>query len=65
MKRRGRVEILEISKIVRTTDTGILVVIEATGKTAWLPRMWVDFLPRRAVVPDWLARKIMKGEPCR
>ncbi len=55
-------EILKITDILRTTPDGVQVLIEATGKTAWLPRRWVDFLPRRVVVPDWLARKITKGE---
>lgn len=53
---------VEISDIPDTTPRGIQVVIKKTGKTAWLPRRYVKFLPGHAIVPVWLLKKMGIGK---
>jgi hypothetical protein len=55
------IAIINITGIKQTTDDGVQV-IRANGKTLWLPRLRVDFLPGRVVVPRWLMAKIERKE---
>jgi len=50
---------VEISDIVETTDRRIRVILKATGITVTLPRNLVDFKPGLAILPAWLAKKIL------
>jgi len=53
-----RVATVEITELLKTTDTGLWVRIKATGKLAWLPRSKSYLMPGLAVIPEWLAAKI-------
>lgn len=57
---------MEISGIPKTTARGVKVISKKTGKSAWLPRAFLDFLPGHVVLPQWLAKKFKKGpkNPC-
>ena len=55
------VEPIEITEIAATTPGGIFARIKATGKLAWLPRSQTQIQPYLAIVPAWLARKLLHG----
>lgn len=50
-----------ISDIIDTSPRGIRVIIEKTGKAAWLPRRRVEILPGHAILPVWLFKRILHG----
>ena len=52
------IESIQISEIVKTTETYILARISGTGKLVYLPRSCTQFFPGMAVVPGWLARRL-------
>jgi len=49
---------IEIDNLVQSTEMGVQVIVTRTGKPLWLPAKYVDFMPGRAIIPAWLARKI-------
>jgi hypothetical protein len=55
-----KVAVLEISDVFSSTDRGICVVMN--GKKTWLPRKHTQTFPGKVVIPEWLARKLFKGE---
>lgn len=52
--------ILGIKGIPETTRDGVKVVFSDTGRSAWLPRNEIDFLPHRVIVPMWLYQRFIK-----
>ena len=52
---------IEIDNLVQSTETGVQVIVTRTGKPLWLPARYVDFMPGRAIIPCWLARKIWRN----
>ena len=49
---------IEIDNLIESTEMGVQVIVTRTGKPLWLPTEHVDFMPGRAIIPAWLARKI-------
>ncbi len=66
MNTRHRLECIEITDIVRTTDRCVIARAKATGKLINLPRSISQFCPGMAIVPDWFARKVREktGHRC-
>ncbi len=57
MNSRHRVDCIEITDIVRTSDRCVIARVKDTGKLINLPRAITQFLPGRALVPMWFALK--------
>ena len=57
MNTRHRLECIEITDVVRTTDRCVIARAKATGKLINLPRSITQFSPGRAIVPVWFARR--------
>jgi len=51
---------LGIRDILETTRDGIRVVFSDNGRSAWLPRKEIDFLPHRVIVPMWLFNRFKR-----
>jgi hypothetical protein len=49
---------IPISDIVRETDAAYWVRVKRTGKLAYLSKKFTQFDRGRAIVPEWLGRKI-------
>lgn len=49
---------IKIDNLIESTEMGVQVIVTKTGKPLWLPAEHVDFMPGRAIIPAWLARKI-------
>jgi hypothetical protein len=54
--------VFEICDVVETSNTGVKVRLRS-GLEPWLPLAHIELLPRRVMVPVWLARKII-GTDC-
>lgn len=65
MKGRHRVDCIEITEVVRTTERCVIARAKHTGKLINLPRGITQFCPGRAIVPDWFARKTMSNATVR
>jgi phosphoribosylcarboxyaminoimidazole (NCAIR) mutase len=55
-----KVAVLEISDVLPSTERGIRVVIAQTGKIAHLPRRLTQTSPGRVIIPEWLARRVLR-----
>lgn len=53
---------VKITGILETTPDGVRVVIESTGRPAWLPRAHATFFPGMVVIPEWLEKKLYAGK---
>ena len=60
MRKAGNKVYLEISDIGRTSEREVEVVLRGTREKVSLPRSETDFFPGTAVIPVWLANKILK-----
>ena len=63
MNARHRVDCIEITEVVRTTDRCVIARAKHTGKLINLPRRITRFYPGRAIVPQWFACKVRRGDP--
>jgi len=54
--------LLRIRSVEDVTDKGVCVILQESGKRAWLPIDALDFLPGAVVVPGWLAEKMNRKE---
>ncbi|MFH1629615.1 MAG: hypothetical protein ABIE47_12945 [Pseudomonadota bacterium] len=61
MRQRASI-MVEIDGIEEITDRGIHVVLRGGKKRAWLPKDELDYLPGAVVVPEWLVRKMRRGD---
>ena len=61
MRKRPDV-MINIDSVEEITDRGVCVVLQRSGKRAWLPIRELDFLPGAIVAPEWLARKLLRGD---
>lgn len=58
MGRPGPDILMRIRSVEDETDSGVCVVLEESGKRAWLPKRELEYLPGAVVVPGWLAKKM-------
>lgn len=51
-----------IRDLVEVTAARVLVELK-DGRKVWVPRKVVQWLPAAVVMPEWLARKLLRRSP--
>lgn len=59
---RGSLKVFEISDMRDPKDRSVEVFMSDFDKWVRFPKSEVDFGHRRILVPEWLARKMLKNE---